>query len=198
MAAPAHADCARDAEALRAHLLEASHAARTWNLAWAIAFGGAAAIQVTLAAAEVNPFGKFTAAYQDTLYVGAAKASVGAAARLVMPLRVDVPAANSDRCAELAALRGSLTAIAKKERQTFWLTHLGGLALNLSGAFLLWHRRTLAVGATSFAISFPIGPLSAYTLPRASWHLWRAQRASWSVGLDAGHGRALVTLGVEL
>ena len=62
-----------------------------------------------------------------------------------------------------AELRASLTKIAKKERRAFWLTHLGGTALNLASAALLWYRHDLRTGIISFAISYPVGPLSAYT-----------------------------------
>lgn len=179
----ARADCGRDADALRTHLTSQARGVRIWNTAWAIAFGAAAAGQFALAAAETNPLGTFDRDYQETLYVGAAKATIGFASRVVMPLRVDVPAPDPDRCRDLAQLRASLTAIAKKERQTFWLTHLGGLAINLAGAGLLWERRSFAVGALSFAMSFPIGPISAYTMPRGSWHRWRDEHAAWSIAV---------------
>ena len=179
----ARADCAQDADALRAHLTSQAHSVRIWNTLWAIGFGAAAAGQFALAAAEENPLGTFDRDFEETLYVGGAKATIGFAARVVMPLRVDVPAPDADRCRELATLRASLTAIAKKERQTFWLTHLGGLAINLAGAAILWERRSFSVGALSFAMSFPIGPISAYTMPRGSWHRWRSERAAWSVAV---------------
>lgn len=179
----ARADCAQDADALRAHLTREAHRVRTWNTAWAIGFGVAAAGQFTLAALEEKPLGTFDRDYQETLYVGSAKATIGFLARVVMPLRVDLPAAEPDRCAELGALRASLAAIGKKERQTFWLTHLGGLALNLTGAAILWERRSFSVGAISLLISLPVGPTSAYTMPRGSWHRWRSERASWTVAV---------------
>jgi hypothetical protein len=194
----AAADCAQDADRLRAHLVEAAPRVHTWNFAWAIGFGGAAAIQVALAATETNPFGAFTADYQETLYVGAAKAAIGAAARFVLPLHVEIPPPVADRCVELAALRSSLETIARKERRTFWLTHLGGLALNLSGAALLWHRRSFAVGATSFAISFPIGPISAYTMPRSSWHRWRDEHATWAVAISPHDGGGILSIRGQL
>ena len=89
-------------------------------------------------------------------------------------------------CVELAALRKSVTQLGKAERQTFWLTHLGGLAVNLTGAAILWHRRSFAVGATSVLISLPVGPISAYTMPRDTWHLWRDESPAWSVGVGVG------------
>lgn len=183
VAAPAYAgpDCASDADQLRAHLEQADTNTFRWNLAWGVLFGAAAVGQVVLAVTETKPFGTFDDAYRDTMYVGAGKATIGVLSRVITPLSVSMPARNEDRCAELIALRASLTKIAKKERQSFWLTHLGGTALNLAGAGLLWYRHSFKDGAISFAMSFPIGPISAYTMPRKSWHLWREQRASWAV-----------------
>jgi len=186
-AAPARADdgCAHEAAALRAHLVDAERATYRWNLGWTIAFGAASAGQVALAALEVNPLGTFDANYRDTLYVGAAKAGLGFASRLVLPLAVDVPAPLADRCADRAVLRATLTRLATKERRLFWLTHLGGMALNLGGMALLWERHGATTGLVSFAISYPVGMLSAYTLPRGSWKRWRAERAGWTVGVGA-------------
>lgn len=201
LAAPAHAapDCAGEAELLRAHLERAAITTRRWNVGWGVAFAGAAAGQVALALAEYNPLGEFDAAAEETLYVGAVKATLGLATRLVLPIGVDVPAPQADRCAELIALRAELTRIAKKERRTFWLTHLGGTALNLAGAGLLWSRHSFKDGALSFAISYPVGALSAYTLPRASWKTWRAQQATWvhdvAIGVAPSRDATMVVVG---
>lgn len=184
-AAPALAEdaCAREADALRAHLVDAERATYRWNLGWTIAFGASSVGQVVLAALEVNPLGTFDTKYRDTLYVGAAKAGLGFVSRLVMPLRVDVPAPLLDRCADRTVLRATLTRLAPKERRLFWLTHLGGMALNLGGMALLWERHGATTGLVSFAISYPVGTLSAYTLPRGSWKRWRAEQAGWIVGV---------------
>ena len=184
--APAEDACGADADRLRAHLEDAAIKTRRWNVAWGIAFAGAAAGQVAFALAELNPLGDFDPAAEETLYVGAVKATLGLATRVIMPVGVDVPAIQDDRCAELEALRSELTKIAKRERRTFWLTHLGGTALNLAGAAFLWSRHSFKDGAVSFAISYPVGVLSAYTLPRASWKRWRTEQASWVSGVTVG------------
>ncbi len=179
---PAHADdCARDADRLRAHLVEAQVNARRWNLGWAIGFGAAAVGQAGLAYAEVNPLGTFDPAARDTMYVGAIKATLAFGTRMLMPIGVDVPPLDGDRCAEREALRRELATIATKERRTFWLTHLGGMVLHVAAGAFLWYRHGIGTAALSIAISYPVGLASAYTLPRASWRLWRTERATWTV-----------------
>ena len=178
--------CADEAAELRAHLAAEARWARRWNAAWAISFGGAAAAQLALGLSRTNPLGTFDRDYEETLFVGAAKAGVGLLVRLVLPLRVRVPARDDDPCAGVVALRAAVADAGRRERRSFWLTHVGGTALNLAGAAVLAYRRSLAVGAVSFAISYPIGPLHAYTQPRRSWHRWRERRASWTVGATGG------------
>ena len=195
--ARAHAqDCAASADRLRAHLEQADVGVSRWQLAWTIAFGAAAATSAGLALAEYKPFGTFDEDYRDTLWVSSAKATVGFLSRIVMPLRVSIPDKTSDdRCSELAALRESVATLGRKERDSFWLTHIGGTALNLAGGLLLWHRRSLGVGAVSFAVSYPVGITSAYTLPRGTWHLWREERATWTVGVVPTDEATLLVVG---
>jgi hypothetical protein len=187
-------DCAPEADRLHAHLVEAERSAFRWNLSWTIAFGAASAGQFALALTETNPLGEFNEKYRDTLYVGAAKAGIGFTSRVVLPLSVDVPAPTADRCADLTALRKTVTKLATKERRLFWLTHLGGMAVNLAGAAVLWHRHSFATGAISFVISYPVGTLNAYTLPRKSWKLVRAEAAQWSVTAAATGEQATLSL----
>ena len=166
-------DCAPEADELRAHLEDARRSTRRWNLGWGIAFGAAAAGQVALAVTETNPIGPDDERFVDMAYVGAAKATIGMLSHIVLPIGVRVPARQGDRCAELVTLRAELQRIAIKERRSFWLTHLGGFALNVSGALLLWHMHDAKTGLLSFAVSYPVGVASAYTLPRATWKRWR-------------------------
>ncbi len=189
-----HADCAVDADRLRAHLVAVEPAVFRWNTAWTVALGSAAILQFTLAATHTNPFGTFNDDFKEAMYVGGAKATIGMLSRIVTPLRVRIPDANADRCAELAALRGSVKKLASQERQSFWLTHIGGFAMNAAGGLILWKRRSFAVGATSFATSLPVGWLIAYTQPRKTWHLYREESPSWTVTVNAGDGGG--TLGI--
>jgi hypothetical protein len=186
------ADCAPDADRLRAHLEQADVSTSRWQLAWTIVFTAAAAGQFALALAEWNPFGEFDDKYRDTLLVGGTKATIGIGSRLVFPLRAHVPAPNADRCVERAELRKEVTRLGKKERQSFWLTHIGGTALNLAGAGLLWYRHEFKTGAVSFLISWPVGITSAYTLPRKSWKLWREEQATWTIGIAPSSEQTLL------
>jgi len=190
----AAATCDEDAVALRTHLEREAHRAKVWNTAWMIGFATAAAAQAALALTEYDPFGEFDEDDRDVLWLGATKATLGVGVRVVRPLRARVPATSGDACADAAALRVAVADMGRRERQTFYLTHLGGLALNLTGAAILTVRRGFAVGALSFAISFPIAPLSAYTQPRMSWHLWREQRATWQLGVVPHDGGAMLWL----
>ncbi len=186
------ASCEAEAAELRAHLeLEACKAFR-WNTLWAIAFGAAATAQLGFALGEVSPTGgTFDRATEETLYVGATKATIGVLARVTMPLRISVPATSGDACAQVTILRAALAEAGRRERRSFWLTHLGGTALNLAGAGFLTARHGLTTGAISFAISYPVGPASAYTQPRGSWKHWRARRSTWVVGVTGGDGAQL-------
>lgn len=199
-AAPAHAapDCTADADRLRAHLEQAERNTFLWNTTWAVLFGSAAVGQIVLAVTETKPFGTFDAAARDTYYVGATKATLALATRVLTPLRVSVPARNEDRCVELVTLRATVTTLANKERRGFWLGHIGGLALNLAATGFLWHRHSFTDGAISFAMSFPVGLASTYTMPRASWKLWRAEKASWSVTVAVHPERTMFSIAGEI
>lgn len=200
VAAPAHAapDCAVDADRLRAHLEQADRATFRWNTTWTVLFGVAAVGGVVFAVTETKPFGTFDEAARDTYYVGATKATLALATRVFTPLRVSIPAPNEDRCAELVALRSSLAAVAKRERRGFWLGHIGGMALNLAASGFLWHRHSFSDGAVAFAMSYPVGLLHTYTMPRRSWHLWRTERASWSVSVALHPERTMFSIVGEM
>jgi len=98
------------------------------------------------------------------------------------------------------ALRAALEDAGRRQRRGFWLSHLGGTALNLATSALLTYRRSLEVGAISFGIGYSVGLVHVYTQPRRGWRAWRERRASWTVGVS-GDGRgagALLWLGGEL
>lgn len=187
--------CVAEAADLRDHLTIEAARMRRWNYAWAVAFGAAAVGQLALGLAEVAPLGEYDRSDQEVLYTGAVKASIGMAARLIVPLKGDVPAPVADACEDVVRLRAALATNGKRERQSFWLTHLGGTALNLAGAVFLTWRHSFEIGALSFAVSFPVGPTSAYTQPRRSWHKWREAKVSWAVGASTQAGTTSLWLG---
>jgi hypothetical protein len=173
--------CAEEVALLRAHLDVEEGRARRWNTAWAISYGTVSAAQFGLALAEYKPFGTYDLAWRDTLLVGGSKAALGLGVRLVLPLKVRTLAASSgDPCADLAALRELLADAGRRERRSFWFNHLGGLAVNLAGALLLWREHDLTTASLSFGSGVVAGILAAYTQPRRSWHLWRDRRATWT------------------
>lgn len=167
-----------DASALRADLEQESLAADRWNLAWRIAFTAGAVGQLAIAAS--GTVGHDNA---QALWVGGVKASLGAIVRWILPLRIDVPPATGDACADRTALRAAAERAARVERRSFWLSHLGGLAVNLGGALAVAERTSWQTGLLSLAVSYPIGLLSTYTMPRASWGRIRAP--AWTANLVA-------------
>jgi hypothetical protein len=179
----AAASCADEATELREHLTTESRKARLWNTLWAIGFGVAAAGQATFVLTETKPIGTYDTDFEEQMYVGTVKASLGLAVRLVLPLHLEVPAAAGDPCVDVVALRAAVSDAGRRERRTAWLTLIGGTAVNVAGAILLWQRRNLETAALSFATGVPVGPLSAFTQPRNSWKLWGERRATWTVGV---------------
>jgi len=181
-------DCAGEARMLREHLTTEARSAKIWNAAWAVGFGVAALGQLSLALTATNPTGEFDRDFEEQMYVGASKATLGLGARVVLPLHLSVPAQQSDACADVVGLRAAIAKAGRRERRSVLLTIFGGTAINLAGAILLWQRRDFTTGALSFATGVPIGPISAYTQPRRSWKKWREQEASWSVGVGGVAG----------
>lgn len=182
----ARAECTQEAQELRTHLTRESRNARLWNTSWAIGFGAAAVAQVGLVGAEWNPIGTYDRDFEEQMYVGATKASLGALVRIVMPLRVRVPEPAADPCADVANLRAAVADAGRRERRSVWLTIIGGTLVNLAGSALLWERRNFSTAAQSFATGAVVGPISAWTQPRRSWKLWRARRVEWHAGVGVG------------
>ena len=196
-AASARADtCATEATELRTHLETEARRAKRWNVIWGVLFGAAVVGQVAFAVAEVNPTGgEYDDDAKETLIVGASKATLAVGSKVILPLRIPVPAQTGDACTDVKALRLALAEAARREKRSFWLTHLGGTAVNLAGATILTIRRSFKVGAISFAISYPIGPASAYTQPRRSWKLYREKSPTWTVGASTTGDGAQLWLG---
>jgi hypothetical protein len=173
------ADCAKQAGDLRAHLIDARHNAGTWNAVWRWGYTAGAVGSFALAATDALP------SLTDGLYVSGGKATIAALSRWVMPLRVHVPDQLPDACADLAALHLELAKVAKQERGMFFLTHVGAIVLNGIGAAILWKYDDGRQAALSFAGGYPIGLISNYTMPRASWHHERDH--DWTVTITPTH-----------
>lgn len=190
VARPAHA-CEQEAAELRAHLEHEVPRANRWNWAWRITFSVAAVGSLSVAIA--NPLPEL----RDGLFVGAGKAGIAAVARWIMPLDIEVPPATGDPCADVAALRAEITRVAKKERRFFWLGHVAGIVLNAAGAVIIAETTgSVEQGLLSVAVGYPVGLLSNYTMPRATWGLWRDRE--WNVAVVPRRDGWLVTVGLAL
>jgi hypothetical protein len=188
---PASACDPAEAAELRAHLGgQASHA-RKWNIGWAVAFGTAAVATGTVG--FINPLPDM----QTGLYVSAGKASIGALARLILPLRIPLPEASADACADVAALRKAVALAAKRERGNFYLNHIGGIVVNGGGAAIIyWKTDSIGQALLSVAIGYPIGLISNYTGPRGSWRLYRERKQTWTTAvIPHEHGWTLGVAG---
>jgi hypothetical protein len=185
----AAAEPCEDANALRAELRRESERVDRWTLAWRITYTALAAGELGVAASGTLGHDNAEAAW-----VGGVKSSLGALGQWFSPLGIDVPAPTGDACADRTALRAAAERAAHDERGTFWVSHLGGLAINLAGAVFLAQQVSWQSGLLSFATGYPIGLLSAYTMPRASWR--RVRDVTWTASVVTGRERtALVVAG---
>lgn len=189
--------CALEDASLRAYLGDQATRIKRWNIAWGVAFAAGATFEYSLVAAEWNPFGDWDADARAGALAGAVKASVGVVSKLVLPLKTErAAAATGDPCVDLANAETALRAMAKRQRRSFYLNHLGGLAVNLTGVLVLGLvADTWKQAAMSFAIGAPIGLLSTYTMPRGAWKTARTPRftmaAAPMVLPDGGAGLVL-------
>ncbi|HEX3764217.1 MAG TPA: hypothetical protein VHW23_36235 [Kofleriaceae bacterium] len=178
-----------DAGALRAELEQEGVRVDHWNLAWRIVYTAAAAGQFGVAASGV-------ADHDNTrsLWVGGGEAAISALGFWLAPLRIEVPVATGDACTDRAALRAAAERAAADERNAFWTNHIGGLLINLAGSAILVETASWKTAALSFATGYPVGLLTTYTMPRASWG--RVREPAWTVSVVAGDRRhALVVAG---
>jgi hypothetical protein len=56
-------------------------------------------------------------------------------------------------------LRAAAERAARTERRAFWLSHLGGLAVNFGGTLVIAERTSWKTGLWSFALGYPVGLL---------------------------------------
>ena len=162
------------ADAIRAHLDREAHRAHTWDLAWGLGFG-AVAIGYGAMAETRWEFGiGLDDAKVAGLWVGAVKAGIAAASHAVLPVEVErAPAATGDPCKDLEGAQHALDETARHERETYWLSIAGAVALN--GGGLLWlglHDHAWGEGVISALIGVPVAAIHTWTLPRGAM-TWR-------------------------
>jgi hypothetical protein len=174
-AAAARASCPADAAErgakLRERLDRERAAARRWRWGWAAGFGAATALQAAGVLAEYTPTGDFDESAETSLTVGAIKSAIGMTARIVAPIKVPRPAVTGDACADLAAAEAAMARAAFSEKKSFWLNHVGGLALHAGGTLYIGLTVDDAWGdaAISFGLGWTVGLISTYTQPRGVW-----------------------------
>jgi hypothetical protein len=165
-----------DPAALRADLEREATRADRWVLAWRIVYTALAAGELGGAVSGAGD--------RDTtrsLWVGGAKSTLGALGFWLSPLRIKVPPPTGDACYDRAALREAAERAAADERDAFWTAHIGGLIVNTAGAIILGEITSWRQGLVSFATGYPVGLLSTYTMPRASWA--RVREPAWTASV---------------
>ena len=174
--------CAEETAALRADLERESRRADHWVLAWRIIYTASAVGEFGLGAS-----GTGSADDRQGYWVGGAKSSLAALGFWFSPLRIHVPPPSGDACIDRSMLRNTAERVASDERTAFWVAHVGGLIVNIGGAVLLAETASWRTGLLSFATGYPVGLLSNYTMPRASWG--RVRESTWTAGVTTGPGR---------
>jgi hypothetical protein len=154
----------------------------TWNTVWTATFIIAAVGSASYAA--LAPRGWIESDPRAGLYVTAAKATVGAIAKLVDPLEIDVKGLCHDsRPASARVRHASLINAAQRERHALIISIFGGLAINTVGLLYLGYGRgAWQTGWISFGIGTAVGVASTLTAPIQSWflnrHLDRSRRVA--------------------
>ena len=149
------------------------------RLAWGTFFTLAAAVELGGAAADYAPFQTETHSVRAAEIVSGTKAAIASFSQVILPLRIDriehaTPGTATSACHELVSAENSLRIAAHRERNSFYLNHIGGMALAVAGMLVLgigehaWGQAGLSV-----AEGYPIGLASTYSLPRGAWHAWR-------------------------
>ncbi len=169
-AAPCDSDAAARAAAIRAHLEREVHRGRVWDISWGSAFAVATVGYGAMAATRWE-FGIDIDDHKDAgLWVASGKAAIAGLSHAVLPLKIEQPAPETgDPCVDLDAAERALAISARHERDAFWLSIAGSVALN-GGALLLLglHYDTWTEGVISTAIGVPVGALHAWTAPHGS------------------------------
>lgn len=193
-------DAADRAAALRKRLDHERARAERWRWGWSVGFGVVAIGQGAMVIAEYTPLGEFDEAAEASLVAGTAKSIIGLGARVIAPIKVPHPTVTGDPCTDLAAAEAALARAATSEKRSFWLNHLGGLALQIGGALYVGLSADAAWddAAISFALGYAVGISSTYTQPRAAWeeHRRAPEARTWQVApLVSPRARGLAIVG---
>lgn len=192
MMRPPPACDADEVERARVSINVESDQARRWNLAWGLLYLGFAGLQVGLAQAEFSVSGEFDGAAESSLYIGAGKAMLGAATRVVLPLRIPKVAASGDPCADAKAIERARAIASKKEQRTFWLQLGGGMALHvLGGGYLIVYEDSWSQALTSLGIGIVVSGVTLYTEPKTSWRRGHTRVGVTPIVLRDGAGIGL-------
>jgi hypothetical protein len=175
-----------------------------WNTGWGIGLGvSAVGSGVFALKPEWSPI-EIDRGLRAGLATTAIKSTIGAAGRLVLPLKVRrAPPTTGDACADLAAAEAALAWTAGKQKRTFWLNLLGATALHIGSAVVVgvgyddW-----GAAATGFILGGLVTVAIAWTQPRGSWKLHKRgiprEASSWLLLPDVAPGRAGVVLTLSM
>ncbi len=183
---PSTCDPARAARLARALDREARIAAR-WRWGWAAVFGAAAVGQYVVAAADWVPDGDRHDARRTSLYLGAAKATIGLGARVILPPRIARLRLTGDACVDDRAARAAIAWTAVRERNSMALNVFGGLAVNLSASLYVGLAEDSWTDAgISFGMGMAVSIVSGLTQPRRVWRQGgvdaRGPLVAWQLG----------------
>ena len=172
----AAAPCEEYANELRADLKREARRTRVWNWAWRITYTVGAVAQLGIAAS-----GKASHDDEESLWVGGAKATLGALNAWLAPPHIEVPVSTGDACTDKSQLRGARERNASNQLAATWSAHISGLIVNGIGTLVLAERVSWKAGLTSFALGYPVTLLNIYTMPRASRRATRD--TAWTAGI---------------
>jgi hypothetical protein len=144
-----------------------------WSFWWGVAFAvTGVALGVTAAAAPESWIGDDTRA---SIAVTAGKAGIGALARWLLPLRIELPHWCVDPTRRPPGTqRIALAIAARKERNATILTIVGSTLLNGAGLLYLGlERDDWTRGWITFATGVVVTGLQLWTMPRRAWSLER-------------------------
>jgi hypothetical protein len=158
-----------------------------WDLTWSMIYGASAIVQTGFAVSDVNPLGPESEYTSMASFIGAGKATIAFLARTATPLRVttvskgQLDAAGND-CVRRNVAVNALRATARREQRSFYVSHIGGLALHGAGSAILLAHGAKREAISSFVIGYLVGVLNIYLMPRWSTKRLRKGDLSSSVG----------------